>query len=112
MSVIEVWLVRHGETEWSRDGKHTSRTDLPLTERGVSSGSRLASRLKGETFDLVLTSPRERARHTAELAGFTDAVVDEDLVEWDYGDHEGITTARDPPDRARLVRVDAPIARW
>ncbi len=88
----EVWLVRHGETEWSRDHKHTSRTDVPLTEVGVAAAERLVSRLDGTTFDLVLTSPRVRARRTAELAGFPDACVDQDLVEWDYGDYEGITT--------------------
>lgn len=88
----EVWLVRHGETEWSRDHKHTSRTDVPLTDVGVAAAERLVSRLDGTTFDLVLTSPRVRARRTAELAGFPDACVEDDLVEWDYGDYEGITT--------------------
>lgn len=88
----EVWLVRHGETAWSRDHRHTSTTDLPLTEVGVEVARRLADRLSGVGFDLVLTSPRQRARRTAELAGFADAEVDEDLVEWDYGDYEGITT--------------------
>jgi len=89
----EVWLVRHGETEWSRDHKHTSHTDIPLTDVGVEVAKRLADRLDGKRFDLVLTSPRQRARRTAELAGFPDAQVDDDLVEWDYGDYEGITTA-------------------
>jgi len=89
----EVWLVRHGETEWSRDHRHTSVTDLPLTEAGIEVAQGLAARLEGTAFDLVLTSPRLRARRTAELAGFTDAEVDEDLVEWGYGDYEGITTA-------------------
>jgi probable phosphoglycerate mutase len=88
----EVWLVRHGETAWSRDHRHTSTTDLPLTEAGAEVARGLAGRLSGVGFDLVLTSPRQRARRTAELAGFTDAVVDADLVEWDYGDYEGITT--------------------
>jgi probable phosphoglycerate mutase len=89
----EVWLVRHGETAWSRDHRHTSTTDLPLTEVGVEVAHGLAERLAGVGFGLVLTSPRQRARRTAELAGFGDrAVVDEDLVEWDYGDYEGITT--------------------
>ncbi len=90
---MELWLVRHGETEWSRDHKHTSVTDLPLTENGVAVAKQLAQRLHGQEFDLVLTSPRERARRTAELAGFGDAELDEDLVEWGYGDYEGITTA-------------------
>jgi len=88
----EVWLVRHGETEWSRDHKHTSHTDLPLTENGIATAEKLNERLSGNEFDLVLTSPRERARRTAELAGFPDAEVDQDLIEWDYGDYEGITT--------------------
>ena len=88
----ELWLVRHGETEWSRDGKHTSTTDLDLTESGVEVASTLRDKLAGTSFDLVLTSPRLRARRTAELAGCPDAEVDEDLVEWDYGDYEGVTT--------------------
>ena len=89
----ELWLVRHGETEWSRDGRHTSTTELDLTDEGVEVACTLNERLAGTAFDLVLTSPRHRARRTAELAGFADAEVDEDLVEWDYGDYEGITTA-------------------
>ncbi len=88
----DLWVVRHGETEWSRDGKHTSATDLPLTEVGEQSATSLVPRLAEVEFDLVLTSPRQRARRTAELAGFPDALVDEDLVEWDYGDYEGVTT--------------------
>jgi len=90
--VDELWLVRHGETEWSRNGKHTSTTELPLTEEGVRVAGTLRERLEGVRFDLVLTSPRQRARRTAELAGFPDAIVDDDLAEWDYGDYEGITT--------------------
>jgi broad specificity phosphatase PhoE len=90
----EVWLVRHGETEWSRDRRHTSRTDLALTDVGVSAAEVLHDRLTAVAFDLVLTSPRERARRTAALAGFPDAEPDADLVEWDYGDYEGITTAQ------------------
>lgn len=88
----EVWLVRHGETEWSRDHKHTSYTDLPMTEVGVAVASSLADQLADVSFDLVLTSPMSRARHTAELAGFAEAKEDEDLVEWQYGEYEGITT--------------------
>ncbi len=90
--VPEVWLVRHGETEWSRDHRHTSVTDLPLTEVGVRVAAELGARLAGVRFDLVLTSPRLRARHTAELAGFPEAHVEGDLVEWGYGDYEGVTT--------------------
>lgn len=89
----ELWLVRHGETEWSRDGRHTSTTDLDLTDKGVEVATALASRLAGPSFDQVLTSPRLRARRTASLAGFPEAEVDEDLAEWAYGDYEGITTA-------------------
>jgi broad specificity phosphatase PhoE len=88
----ELWLVRHGETEWSRDGRHTSTTDLDLTEKGVEVARSLRDRLAETSFDLVLSSPRTRALRTAELAGFEDVEVDEDLVEWDYGEYEGITT--------------------
>lgn len=87
----EVWLVRHGETEWSRDRRHTSFTDLPLTENGIATAEKLRPRLAGESFDVVLTSPMQRARRTAELAGFADAELVEDLVEWNYGELEGIT---------------------
>jgi broad specificity phosphatase PhoE len=87
-----LWLVRHGETEWSRDGRHTSLTDIPLTEAGVAAARAVRGRLEGHPFVLVLTSPRLRARQTADLAGFPDAVVDDDLVEWFYGTYEGITT--------------------
>src|SRR4249919_2053974 len=92
MAERELWVIRHGETEWSRDGRHTSVTDLPLTEHGVEVARELAPRLAGIDFDQVLTSPRTRARVTAELTGFPDAEVDEDLAEWAYGDYEGITT--------------------
>ena len=89
----EVWLVRHGETEWSRDHRHTSTTDLSLTPVGEEAAAALAPRLADVAFDLVLTSPRQRAGRTAELTGHADAEVDEGLVEWAYGDYEGITTA-------------------
>lgn len=89
----EVYLVRHGATEWSVSGRHTSTTDLPLLPEGEKVARELAARLAGIAFTLVLTSPRLRARRTAELAGFPDAEVDEDLVEWGYGDYEGVTTA-------------------
>lgn len=88
----ELWLVRHGETEWSRSGRHTSVTDLPLTEEGERVAGGLPQALSGTDFDLVLTSPRLRARRTADLAGFGDAEMDGDLVEWAYGDYEGIST--------------------
>jgi len=88
----ELWVIRHGETEWSRDGLHTSHTELELTAAGEEVARKLAERLEGVEFDLVLSSPRVRARRTAELAGFTDIDLDEDLTEWDYGDYEGRTT--------------------
>ena len=88
------YLARHGETEWSRSGRHTGLTDLPLTERGAAAARTLAARLAGMTFPLVLTSPLMRARRTCELAGFGDlALEDRDLVEWNYGDYEGKRTA-------------------
>ena len=90
--IAELWLVRHGETEWSRDHRHTSVTDLPLTDVGTEVARGLRERLTGESFDRVLSSPLQRARVTAELAGFADSDVDDDLVEWGYGDYEGITT--------------------
>jgi broad specificity phosphatase PhoE len=89
----ELWLVRHGETEWSRDGRHTSVTDLELTDKGVEVARSLGLRLAEHSFDQVLSSPMSRAVRTAELAGFDDVEVDEDLVEWAYGDYEGVTTA-------------------
>jgi probable phosphoglycerate mutase len=85
-------LVRHGPTEWSESGRHTSTTDLPLLPAGEEAARGLAARLGGVDFSLVLTSPRLRARRTAELAGYPEAVVDDDLVEWGYGDYEGVTT--------------------
>lgn len=87
----EVWLIRHGETEWSRSGRHTGTTDLPLTERGEADARKLGDMVAGMSFDLILTSPRQRARRTAELAGITDYEVTEDLVEWNYGEYEGRT---------------------
>jgi broad specificity phosphatase PhoE len=85
-----VTLVRHGETDWSASGKHTGRTDIPLTEEGERKARALQGRLKGVAFDRVFTSPLQRARRTCELAGFGDrAKVDPDLLEWDYGDYEG-----------------------
>ncbi len=88
----ELVLLRHGETEWSRDGRHTGRTDLPLTPRGEGQARALAPALAGREFALVLVSPARRARRTAELAGLTGAVTDENLWEWDYGAYEGLTT--------------------
>jgi broad specificity phosphatase PhoE len=90
---VELWLIRHGETEWSVSGKHTSRTDVPLTEHGRQRAAELGEYLKGTKFVAVLRSPMGRARETCEIAGFGDvAVVDEGLREWDYGVFEGRTT--------------------
>src|SRR5262245_2181564 len=89
-----VYLARHGETAWNVSGQHTGLTDLPLTERGERNARRLGERLRGLTFARVFTSPLQRARRTCELAGFgAVAEVDPELVEWDYGDFEGRTTA-------------------
>jgi probable phosphoglycerate mutase len=89
----EVVLVRHGETEWSRSGQHTGRTDLPLTEEGRRMATMVGAALRKRTFVLVLVSPLRRARETCALAGFGDqAQVRDDLHEWDYGDYEGLTT--------------------
>jgi len=90
-----VVLVRHGETEWSRDGRHTgSRSDPPLTEVGRAAARALAPRLAGRQFALVLTSPLQRAGETARLAGLDGVEVEPDLREWDYGEYEGLTTAQ------------------
>lgn len=89
----ELWLVRHGATEWSEAHRHTSVTDLPLLPEGERIAAGLGDRLAGVDFDVVLTSPRTRARRTAELAGFPDAEVTDDLAEWAYGEYEGRTTS-------------------
>ncbi|MER6496397.1 histidine phosphatase family protein [Streptomyces griseorubiginosus] len=88
----DLLLVRHGETEWSVSGQHTSWTDLPLTQHGEEQAKLLAPLLSGRTFSLALTSELSRAIRTAELAGITGAVTDPDLHEWDYGAYEGVTT--------------------
>lgn len=86
-------VVRHGQTEWSRSGRHTGRTDLPLLWDGEAQAKAVGARLQGHRFAAVATSPRQRARRTCELAGFLpQATVDPDLAEWDYGDYEGLTT--------------------
>jgi probable phosphoglycerate mutase len=90
---VEVWLLRHAATEWSRSGRHTGRTDVPLTDEGRERARALRERVAGHDFALVLSSPLSRARQTAELAGLTPTLRD-DLLEFDYGDYEGITTAR------------------
>ena len=89
-----VYLVRHGETDWTLSGQHTGRTDIPLTERGEHAARELGARLRGLTFTKVLTSPLQRARRTGELAGFGERMEpDPDLMEWDYGDYEGRRTS-------------------
>src|SRR6266567_8431202 len=89
-----VYLARHGETAWSRDGRHTGYTDLPLTEQGERNALRLGARLAGFIFAKILTSPLQRAKRTCELAGYgAVARVDPDLVEWNYGEYEGLRTA-------------------
>lgn len=93
--MTRLYVVRHGQTEWSKGGQHTSVTDLALTDDGVSEARKLADRLDPADFQLVLSSPRRRAWHTAELAGFTgnaEPQRDEDLAEWFYGDFEGQTS--------------------
>jgi broad specificity phosphatase PhoE len=88
-----IYLARHGETEWSLSGQHTGLTDLPLTPHGEDLARKLAPRLKGMAFAAVFTSPLHRARRTCELAGFgAVAAVMPELVEWNYGDYEGIKT--------------------
>ncbi len=88
-----VYLARHGETTWSLSGQHTGLTDLPLTDNGKDNAVRLGQRLKGLTFAKVFTSPLQRASLTSKLAGFGDvAEVDPDLLEWNYGEYEGLTS--------------------
>jgi probable phosphoglycerate mutase len=132
-TATSLWLIRHGETEWSKSGQHTGRTDLPLTERGREQAARLRPLLAGVELAAIVTSPRQRARDTCALAGCADRsvapVVDVDLAEWDYGDYEGITSPqiheRDPSwslwrdgapngesPEAICTRVDRLIARW
>ncbi len=91
----EVWVARHGETEWSRSGQHTGRTDIPLTPEGEKGARALGGLLGGRQFDLVLSSPLQRARRTCELAGYGEqAELSDDLLEWHYGEHEGRTTSQ------------------
>jgi broad specificity phosphatase PhoE len=94
-------LIRHGETEWSRNGRHTGRTDLPLLPEGEAQAEALAPKLSAYEFATVLTSPLLRARETCELAGLGEgAIIDPDLSEWDYGAYDGLTTAE--------IRIDRP----
>jgi probable phosphoglycerate mutase len=94
-SLPTLYLARHGETAWSLSGQHTGRTDIPLTERGERNARRLGERLRGLAFATILTSPLQRARRTCELAGFGGvAEVTDDLLEWNYGNYEGMTSAQ------------------
>jgi broad specificity phosphatase PhoE len=93
VQLVQVWLLRHAETEWSRDGRHTGRTDVPLTDEGRARARELGHRIAGRAFALVLCSPLSRAIETAELAGLEPQLRD-DLAEFDYGEYEGITTAQ------------------
>lgn len=99
--LTRLWLLRHGETEWSRSGQYTGLTDLPLTAEGEEQARSARAALDGVGFGLVLTSPLARARRTAELAGFPEAQPEPNAVEWDYGDYEGVRSAdirKDNPD--------------
>ncbi|WP_202365101.1 histidine phosphatase family protein [Mesorhizobium sp. L-2-11] len=97
----EIYLVRHGETEWSASGKHTGRTDIPLTPAGEAAAGRVAERLQDLSFKAVWSSPSQRAFKTCRLAGFGSAGVKKaDLAEWDYGAYEGLTT--------KQIRIERP----
>ncbi|MDJ0320983.1 histidine phosphatase family protein [Pseudarthrobacter sp. PS3-L1] len=96
----QLWILRHGETEWSKSGQYTGLTDIPLTVEGERQAVDARKVLEGIDFDLILTSPLRRARRTAELAGFPEAELEPQAVEWDYGDYEGISSD--------LIRKDNP----
>jgi broad specificity phosphatase PhoE len=107
----EIYLVRHGETEWSASGKHTGRTDIPLTPAGEEAARHIAIRLSGLTFSAVWSSPSQRASKTCALAGFgSQAVTKAELAEWDYGAYEGLTTKQILAERPgwRLFRDGCP----
>jgi probable phosphoglycerate mutase len=89
----DLWLIRHGETEWSLSGAHTGRTDIPLTDAGRANAAAIGRYLAGRQFALVLASPLQRALDTCRLSGYdSHAAIDPNLREWDYGDYEGLTT--------------------
>lgn len=92
MAVLEVYLARHGETEWSASGRHTGNTDVPLTAQGEQKAAALQPRLAKVQFDAVFSSPMQRARRTAALAGFPDPTITDLLREVDYGQYEGVTS--------------------
>lgn len=91
---VELWLIRHGETKWSKAGRHTGRTDVPLTTIGEAQAHALGYLLADVRPVLVLSSPRRRAQATAHIAGLAVDAIDDDLAEWDYGDYEGLTTTQ------------------
>ncbi len=95
----ELWLIRHGETAWSKSGQHTGRTDLALTEVGIEKARGLGRLIGGKQFAAVFSSPMQRASETARLAGFNNVIVEPGLCEWDYGDYEGRTTPEIRKDR-------------
>ncbi len=103
--VGELVVLRHGATQWSSAGKHTGRTDVPLSLDGERQAERVGALIADRTFALVLASPLRRAQLTAELAGLPRFETDADLVEWDYGGYEGMTTAGDPADHPGVVVV-------
>jgi broad specificity phosphatase PhoE len=106
---LQLWLIRHGETEWSLSGAHTSRTDIPLTARGEERAAKIRDYLAHRNFSLVLTSPMLRARETCRIAGYGDvAQVEENLREWDYGIYEGRTTAEIRKEQPNWSIWDAP----
>jgi len=92
VALPQLWLVRHGQTEWSATGRHTGRSDIPLDDDGREAARALRKSIAGHDFALVLSSPLQRARETCALAGFDSCAVDDDLQEWDYGDYDGVTT--------------------
>ncbi len=107
---LELWLIRHGETEWSLSGAHTSRTDVPLTARGEERAEKIRDYLAHRSFRLVLTSPLQRARQTCRVAGYSDvAQIEENLREWDYGVYEGRTTAEIRKDQPGWSIWDSPV---
>jgi broad specificity phosphatase PhoE len=107
---LQLWLIRHGETEWSLSGAHTSRTDIPLTARGKERAEKIRDYLAHRKFSLVLTSPLARARETCRIAGYGDvAQIDDNLREWDYGIYEGRTTAEIRKEQPEWSIWDSPV---